>query len=189
MAVDNRLPKFIYHPDPVRTGSVKLSDTHCKACGQRRGYIYVGPLSSEGNDEISEELQDAICPWCIADGTAHNLFGLLFNDVDYVIGGQYEKVPETVDNIVKYRTPGFFGWQQERWFAHCGDAGAFLGHMGRLELNALGAQAIQAIRAEFLADDEQWAAWYQDLDKDGSPTAYMFQCLHCGIYGGYSDCD
>ena len=26
------------------------------------------------------------------------------------------------------------------------------------------------------------------LDADGSPTAYLFRCLHCGKIGGYSDC-
>ncbi|MFZ2642415.1 MAG: CbrC family protein [Verrucomicrobiia bacterium] len=27
------------------------------------------------------------------------------------------------------------------------------------------------------------------MNKDGSPTAYVFQCLHCGRHHGYSDCD
>jgi uncharacterized protein len=25
--------------------------------------------------------------------------------------------------------------------------------------------------------------------RDGSPTAYIFRCLHGGSFGGYSDCD
>ena len=27
------------------------------------------------------------------------------------------------------------------------------------------------------------------LDKEGSPTAYMFRCRKCGQLGGYQDCD
>ena len=47
---------------------------------------------------------------------------------------------------VAYRTPGFSGWQQERWWTHCGDAGQFLGRAGRKELEAFGPEAITAIQ-------------------------------------------
>jgi len=35
---------------------------------------------------------------------------------------------------------------------------------------------------------EDWQYYFGMLDRDGSPTAYVFQCLHCGRYLGYSDC-
>ncbi len=38
---------------------------------------------------------------------------------------------------VSGRTPGFSGWQQERWLVHCGDACAFLGPAGRTEIRIL----------------------------------------------------
>ncbi len=28
-----------------------------------------------------------------------------------------------------------------------------------------------------------------ELDKDGSPTAYVFRCRHCGTHVAYSDFD
>ena len=34
------LPEFRYHPDPLSTGGVKVSDNLCRCCGQTRGYIY-----------------------------------------------------------------------------------------------------------------------------------------------------
>jgi uncharacterized protein CbrC (UPF0167 family) len=36
-------------------------------------------------------------------------------------------VPQAVLEEVSQRTPGFLGWQQERWLYHCSDAAAFLG--------------------------------------------------------------
>ena len=37
-----------------------------------------------------------------------------------------ESVSDEIVAEVAYRTPGFTGWQQERWFTHCA-AGEFLG--------------------------------------------------------------
>src|SRR4051794_16064897 len=68
------LPTFKYHPDPIATGSVEPSDTQCDCCGKQRGYIYVGPVFSV------EGLYEYICPWCIADGSAHTKFDAEFTD-------------------------------------------------------------------------------------------------------------
>src|SRR6266487_2219862 len=51
-------------PDPRGTGSVTESDARCQTCGAARGYIYTGPIYP------IEELDQVLCPWCIADGTA-----------------------------------------------------------------------------------------------------------------------
>ena len=65
----------------------------------------------------------AICPWCIADGTAAARFGAAFTDAAGVGGyGDWDDVPPSVVDEVSQRTPGFTGWQQERWWTHCGDA-------------------------------------------------------------------
>ncbi|MER7007509.1 CbrC family protein [Dactylosporangium sp. NPDC000555] len=57
-------------------------------------------------------------------------------------------VPVAVTNEVLHRTPGFHGWQQERWLHHCNDAAAFYGRAGADDLAAF-PDAVQAIR-------EQW---------------------------------
>jgi hypothetical protein len=36
---------------------------------------------------------------------------------------------------------------------------------------------------------ESWQSYFDAMDFNGSPTAYVFRCLHCGKLGGYSDCD
>ena len=126
------LPTFKYHPDPLSTGSIEPSTKICLACGLSRGYIYKGQTYAQ------EELIDAFCPWCIADGTAHEKFEAEFVDAasvgDY---GAWEPVSEEIVAEVAYRTPGFTGWQQERWFTHCRDAAEFLGPMGKVELEAI----------------------------------------------------
>ena len=35
----------------------------------------------------------------------------------------------------------------------------------------------------------EWENIFQSLDADGSPTAYIFKCIHCGKHGGYIDFD
>lgn len=178
------LPKFKYHPDSIATGSVSPSDEVCLACEQARGYIYNGSVYA------AEELNGAICPFCIADGTAHEVFDAKFTDASGIGGcGEWETVAQEIVAEVASRTPGFSGWQQERWFTHCGDAGEFLGAAGKSELERFGFQAVEAVRQETGLSGEDWQAYLQALDQESSPTAYVFRCSHCRVFGGYSDCD
>jgi uncharacterized protein len=133
------LPAFKYHPDPLASGSVILSNAVCACCKRARGFIYSGPVYGPDVDHL--------CPWCIADGTAHAQFGVSFTD-EAGIGGyrDWDAVPQDVIETVAYRTPGFSGWQQEQWWTHCGDAGMFLGAMGRMEMEAVGEPAFAALQ-------------------------------------------
>lgn len=177
------LPDFKYHPDPIATGSIEQSDEVCECCGKERGYIYTGPIFAE--DEIS-----AVCPWCIADGSAHEKFDAEFTDSGGVVAYDEEtEVPDSVLEEVSYRTPGFTGWQQEHWVACCGDAAAFVGTAGHEDLTKKWPDAIPSIQQECGMEDSEWESYFEELDKDGSPTAYVFKCLHCGKHLGYSDCD
>ena len=176
------LPPFLYHPDPVDTGSVVASNSVCRCCGQARGYVYAGAPAAD------EDLESALCPWCIADGSAAERFGAEFTDTAGIGGyGRWDSVPDAVADEVSQRTPGFTGWQQEQWWTHCGDAAAFLGLAGRAELEARWPEAIAAVRAEAGYADEEWESYFQALDRERGPTAYIFRCRHCGEYGAYSD--
>jgi uncharacterized protein CbrC (UPF0167 family) len=184
MPMSVALPNFRYHPDPLATGSIVASPNDCVRCGQQRGYIYTGPVYAVA------ELSEAICPWCIADGSAARQFGAEFTDAagvgDY---GSWEQVTAEVLEEVARRTPGFSGWQQERWWTHCADAAAFLGRAGRRELMERWPEAVPNLMAEAGLAGAEWKKYEAALDADGSPTAYVFRCLHCGQFGGYSDCD
>ncbi|HWZ42981.1 MAG TPA: CbrC family protein [Candidatus Saccharimonadales bacterium] len=175
------LPSFKYHPDPLGTGSIMASDKPCQVCRQARGFIYTAAIHS-----IIE--LDVVCPWCIYDGAARVLFHAEFTEVHSVGGyGEWTPVPLAVAEEVAFRTPGFSGWQQERWFTHCGDAAAFLGPMGRQELESLGLEAVSMVRMESGFEGEEWDSYFKSMDRHAGPTAYVFRCLHCECFGGYSD--
>ncbi len=178
------LPEFKYHPDPVGTGVVEQSENECVCCGRVRGFVYTGPVFAE------EELVDSICPWCIANGIAHEKYAAEFNNREGIgdYGTWVEVAPE-VKSEVAYRTPGFRGWQQERWWTHCGDAAIFLGAAGKSEIEQYGKQLEKVLMEEAGLNEEQWVVYFSALSKSGSPTAYVFKCSKCAQLGGYSDCD
>lgn len=179
-----RLPEFRYHPDPVATGSIVPSDMECVCCGQARGFIYVGPVYSV------EELAPSICPWCLANGSAHRKFDAEFTDAAGV--RDYRRpatLPNSVVEEIAYRTPGFGGWQQERWLACCNDGAQFLGRAGHRELQSKWPEAIPSVQADCGLEGAEWAEFFRSLSRDGSPTAYVFRCLHCLDYLAYQDCD
>lgn len=104
------LPTFKYHPDPEATGHIIKSDTKCVCCGEDRGFIYTGPVYA------LEEYGQQICPWCIADGSAHEKLDASFTDeVGIGGGGMWDEVSKEIIEELSHRTPGFYGWQQEQW--------------------------------------------------------------------------
>jgi uncharacterized protein CbrC (UPF0167 family) len=115
------LPRFRYHPSPLSTGAVEDSDATCECCGLARGFMYRGPTYSGVRVEH-------VCPWCIADGSAHAKWDAEFTDSAAVGGwGRWCDVPPEVREEVAFRTPGFCTIQEARWWTHCGDAAEFLG--------------------------------------------------------------
>lgn len=113
------LPTFKYHPDPVATGNVEPNpDRACLCCSQKRGFIYTGPAYSE----IFHYLSGALCPWCIADGSAAKKFRAVFTDTAPLDG-----ISNEICNELETRTPGFNALQQEQWLTCCDDAAAYLG--------------------------------------------------------------
>ena len=176
------LPVFKYHPDPISSGSVVVSDLKCRACYQYRGFIYTGAVYS------TYDLDNALCPWCIFDGTAHRLFDAEFVDPkavgDY---GRWDEVPDSAIEEVCFRTPSFNAWQEERWFTHCGDAAEFVAPVGAAELRHLGPSLYKAIAEESGFLSEESTRYMDSLDKDAGPTVYAFRCRVCGAWGGYSD--
>jgi uncharacterized protein CbrC (UPF0167 family) len=115
------LPHFKYHPSSLSTGAVWDSDEVCPCCGEARGFSYRGPVYGETRVEH-------LCPWCIADGSAHAKWGAEFTDLAAVGGyGRWCEVSDSVRAEVAYRTPGISSIQEARWWTHCGDAAEFVG--------------------------------------------------------------
>jgi uncharacterized protein CbrC (UPF0167 family) len=183
MQASESLPVFKYHPDPVATGSVRVDpDTPCLGCNRIRGYIYTGPVYTSRNFI----LDDHLCPWCIADGSAARKFDATFTDT-----GTTEGISDDVRGEVEARTPGFTGWQQETWLACCGDAAAFLGVAGAEEIERDFPEAAAAVRQflrnELELSEDDTEEILEALTRDGEPSAYIFRCLHCGKYLAYVD--
>jgi uncharacterized protein CbrC (UPF0167 family) len=181
------LPAFRYHPDPRRTGSVVASETECVCCGQSRGYVYaIAPITEE-NIEAG-----ALCPWCIADGSAAREYAATFIDGEDVI----DLIPADAFATLAERTPGYAAWQNEEWRVCCDDAAAFLGPFGyaeiqRAEEDGFGAD-LEGILIEYVTsameiEDDRASDLVESLDRDRGPTAYLFQCLHCKAYTFHVD--
>ena len=159
-------PIFKYHPDPFKTEVFKRREeaVRCPCCGKETFVTYEGPFYSVENVEH-------LCPDCIASGAAAEKFDGAFQDSESV---DEIDAPEALEELT-CRTPGYCGWQQEYWRAHCDDFCAFLGAVGYEELLELG------VLAEVLEVLEDWQReGIQELEKNGDAQGFLFRCLHCG---------
>ena len=88
-----------------------------------------------------------------------------------------------------HRTPGYCGWQQEYWIAHCDDYCAFVGYVGWKELVDMG------IHGQIEKNYDQNLNGFDIKDvkecmyNEGVMQGYLFRCLHCGEHFLYVDCD
>jgi uncharacterized protein CbrC (UPF0167 family) len=174
------LPTFRYHPDPLATGSIQPSDAECICCGKVRGYIYTGPVYAD------QELDDSLCPWCIADGSAAEKFEATFTDVESLC---FAKLPQKVSDEVAKRTPGFTAWQSEQWPCCCNDACAFLGDAQRSDLESMGQTAREVLVAGWNLTEDDFDEIVDSYEPGGSRAVYKFQCLHCHKNHYYADID
>lgn len=176
------LPHFRYHPNPLETQAFEEADPAviCDCCGKLTGVYYSSPFYS------IEEVGN-LCPQCIAGGAAAIKYDGEFQDecsVDEVSD------PAKLDELI-HRTPGYRGWQQEYWRAHCDDYCAFLGYVGYRELKQMG--ILDEVLDDPIWDDQSWGEKPEDLlkclDNGGSMQGYLFRCLHCGRHLLWMDCD
>ncbi|CAG7634447.1 CbrC family protein [Paenibacillus allorhizosphaerae] len=170
------LPIFKYNPNPVSIGVIKEEKTMCPICNEERNYVYEGPFYSI--DEV-----EGICPWCIKDGSAAGKYDGEFQDVSNL-----EKVSskEYIEELI-YRTPGYFGWQQERWLSHCDDFCAIVGYVGWKELEHLEEELtddIEEIRKRKKLTKEEFK---RSLINKGHHQGYLFRYIHCGKHRLYTD--
>ena len=175
------LPVFKYHRDPIQSGSFVESRKTCRCCGEARGYIYTGPIYCE------EDLDEAICPWCIADGSANRRFEAVFVDDAALPEGLGGAVIEELT----CRTPGYNAWQFERWFSCCEDAMTFLEPAGMAELRKRYRELEFNVLSNIVYDLQISGVGahrvLESLQRDFGPTAFVFQCSHCGKYRTFVD--
>lgn len=101
-------------------------------------------------------------------------------------------LPASVVDEVSQRTPGFFSYQQERWWAHCNDAGRFLGEIEHVDAALLASEAAgdfvrDTCDAAHLGGDTDWPWLLRTPSRKRGIAVFVFGCLHCGKLGGYVD--
>lgn len=114
------LPTFPYHRDPVASGSIRESDAVCECCGRARGALYKGSTYARTRPK-------ALCPWCIADGSAAQKYRATFFDA-YFCDDDMNEVsmpPEVHDNVFS-RTIGFATFNPIGWWVHCGEPAEYV---------------------------------------------------------------
>lgn len=172
------LPFFRYHPHPLETGVFQevKEEISCDCCGKPTKIYYEGPFYGFHADSH-------FCPNCIANGEAAQKYDGEFQDPFSVDEGVSD--PARLDELI-HRTPGYIGWQQEHWRAHCGDFCAYLGDVGAKEMK------LQGVLEEVLEDlmwDENEKQWIRESVNGGSMQCYLFRCLHCGKHMVWMDFD
>jgi len=177
------LPKFRFHPDPIRTEAFKENMDHveCSVCNKQEEYIYTQSFYSMA--EVN-----GICPWCIASGQAAEKFDGTFQDGAIGPGIESEISEDELDELI-HRTPGYVSWQGERWLVHCGLPCAFVGYVLWDEIKD------HLDRFIDLEEDSQTAHGFgvsdlpEYLVKDGHCQGYLFECIHCHGYRLHLDTD
>ena len=163
-------PAFTYHPDPIATGAVVPSDVVCICCDRSRGYSYVGPVYSV------QDLNEALCPWCIADGSAAAKLDASFADSFPLIQAG---ISSEIVNEVHLRTPGYASWQQEEWLSHCNDACEFHGDASAVDVGNATSETRNDWLIRYKQDEKTWL-WATDGYAPGGDSAlYKFVCRHC----------
>lgn len=164
------LPFFKYHPNPLKTESVKVSDESCICCQKQRGYIYNSSIYT------AQKISGSVCPWCISDGSAAEMFDATFSD-DYML--LEEGISEEIVNEVTKRTPSYNSWQQEVWLTHCKDVCEFHGDVSEQEIKNLDEETFQRFRFESEMKEEVLKSIIENYPF-GSACIYKFVCRHCG---------
>ena len=171
------LPVFKYHPDPIATGAIKKDDSTCECCDQVSGYVYASTVYCP--DEV-----EAVCPWCIADGSAAKKFDGMFSDPSPL---HEEGIQEDIINEVTKRTPGFSSWQQEVWLSCCNDACEFHGDLSKQEMKAMTLEEFQSAFEDKRLNEEIMNQVKEGYEPGGSPAIYKWKCRHCGGIKHYAD--
>ena len=170
------LPHFPYSPNAFKPelGLFEASEIECPCCKKVRGYSYqLTPYC--------EKAIDNLCPWCIADGKASEMFEASFSqDVS-----RDQPIAVEASEQVYARTPGYISWQGENWLGHCNDACAFIEYVGFDDIAHIW---------EEVKGDIELAGWdkeivKENLQKEGNMVGYLFRCRQCGNHRLSVDCD
>jgi uncharacterized protein len=176
------LPQFKYHPNAYKLDVFKKSKKVCQCCGQARGMIYECSFYCTAN-------VDALCPWCIHDGSAAKKFDGQFQSTIEPPDGDFSKAPALNADIVHElmcKTPSYVSWQGSYWLTHCDDGCEFHGDVQENELLSLPQATLALFQKEhdYLFSPKNWGsleAFNEIYFPAGDIALYKFVCRHCGF--------
>lgn len=179
------LPCFPLFRDPVGTQSIVKSGASCGVCHRPRGWVH--GWSHHSTKPETDAIQ--VCPWCIADGSAGAL-GITFNNAFvWRVALPPSEIMTVEDRVlVENCTPSFFTWQDPRWLACCGRACIYLGAASPEDLKGRWSEAVQSMFEEDQLSQEDQEHIVNNVDPEGSPCAYVFECQKCHRLRAFWDC-
>lgn len=127
------------------------------------------------------EPPEILCPECIHSGKAAEKYQGDFQDL---LLDEPTVNPDHTSEL-RLRTPSYVSWQGQVWPSHCGDYCAFIKYVGWKDLEEMG------IDEDGLLHVSDFDSEYlkKHMVNDGHLQGYLFQCLECGRYCLYADCD
>lgn len=169
------LPKFKYHPDPIKTGSVVESEEFCECCGKKRGFIYKGSMYTRHRPEH-------ICPWCIASGEAHEKFDIEFTSINYSVDEEDVECicSEEIFNEVFHRTPGFSSFQEADWQCNCNDLCEFHGIATVGDFRKISEKETERLYRVTYLDETELNELKKGDENEEQTYFFKFICRHCG---------
>jgi len=166
------LPSFRFHPDPEGNGAIVRQAGHCICCEQDVEFLYVGPTIS------IHDLDEKLCPWCIADGRASEKFDVEFSDSQALADAGLP--PELIKEIAE-RTPGYVCWQQPVWVVHEGQPCVFVGDATLQALTQMTPQERDAFMQAARLDQDEFEELMAIYRPNSDPGIYHFRCPKTGF--------
>lgn len=175
--VDEPLPEFKYcAPEEIKR-QLSISFSRCDCCKKKRKFLFKEPfvkrLGSDGDDD--DEIY--VCPWCIASGAFYKKFKTIptRNELDTHLSCHLTK--KELNDFYRL-TPHFNSWQGLSWPLHCHVPCTFMGNVGWAEIAAI-KRPIEMIEWGLLDYSDPRFDWIKDLEREGAPTGYLFECQTC----------
>jgi uncharacterized protein CbrC (UPF0167 family) len=169
---EQKFPTFKYHPDPIGTGVIGLTDLPCECCGRHTG------LSYSGISYTAEGLAECMCPWCIADGTAGSRLSASFVDVHCSLLAHGKLVAPHIAEEIERRTPSYSTSQENPWLFHCDDGCEFHGVASAEDV----ADACAATKSSWETTfGHPWKEVSEGYQPGGSLIIFKFKCRQCGL--------
>lgn len=176
------LPKFKYHPDPLKTGCIKESDETCQVCEQKTGYIYNGTIYGGGKNNI-----ERICPWCIANGEAHEKFQVSFatppiysDDMELMDESFRVSCSKEAHQELVHRTPGFPVFNEVDWLECCNDFCEYHGIATVGDFKKISDKEKERFKKTAWHPEEAIELLQKGRDEEEHCYYLKFVCIKCG---------